>query len=116
MNDNVSEVYSFCGENLPAPLSIDELQKNIEVLEQHLYGLVEEIKANGPINIPDQLRSPGIKLIKVGLTANKLEKQIKRISGLMQTYPIISLPLKILKQLHQSSVDVYKKERKESNS
>jgi len=113
MNDIASEVYSFCGEHLPAPLSIDELQKNIEVLEQHLYGLVEEIKANGPINIADQLKVPGIKFIKVGLTANKLEEQIKRIVVNADISNYISSP-KDLKTIAQSSIDIYKKKGKKA--
>lgn len=111
MNSNASEVYSFCGENLPAPLSIGDLQNKIEVLEKHLYGLSDEIKANGPINIAAQLRVPGIKFIKVGLTANKLEEQIKRIVINADISSYISSP-ENLKTIAQSSIDLYKKKGK----
>lgn len=113
MNDNAIELYNFCGENLHTPLSIEKLQKNIEFLEQHLYGLIEEIKANGPINIADQLRVPGIKFIKVGLTANKLEEQIKRIVVNADISNYISSP-EDLKTIAQSTIGIYKKKGKKA--
>jgi hypothetical protein len=108
MNSNVSEVYSFCGENVPSPISIDKLIGDIKSLGNKLSAIAKEIKTNDPIEIPNQIQIPGIKLIKVGLTPNRLEDQIRKL----QVNADLSSYVSSSEDLHtiaNSSISLYKR-------
>lgn len=70
MNSKALELYSFCGGNIGSPVSIEELHEKVKAMAQSLSKMAKEIIVSGPIALSEQIRIPGIKLIKVGLTAN----------------------------------------------
>jgi len=86
MNSKASEVYSLCGENIASPISIEQLQENIKAMGQNLSDIADKIRGSGPIDFPEQIKIPGIKLIKVGLTVYDLKNQIRVLQAKADTF------------------------------
>ena len=75
MSENAVSVDILCG-NTNIVDQRQDLLNTIRTLGQGISELNEELKASDPIQVPEQLQVPGIKLVKVGLTLNKLEHDL----------------------------------------
>jgi len=108
MNSKALELYSFCGENIGSPVSIEELHEKVKTMAQNLSEITKEIRVFGPIALSEQIRIPGIKLIKVGLTANRLEAQTRTLQGNADISSYVSSS-KDLHVIAESTINLYKK-------
>jgi len=53
---------------------------------QNLSDIADKIRGSGPIDFPEQIKIPGIKLIKVGLTVYDLKNQIRVLQAKADTF------------------------------